>query len=111
MRQLFCDLNPRLPTDKAIATSRLSRHHAKMANSQKANELLALVEQNINILPESASKDEIIAVVTENYAQFLQFETANKLIHVIQSASVKTTVNNELAKLMKMGSLLTLSSN
>ncbi|MGZ5026064.1 MAG: tetratricopeptide repeat protein [Methylobacter sp.] len=95
-----------LPTDKAIVASRLSRHYARIGNAQKASELLKTVEQQFSGLPESSTKDEAISLIVRNFAQSLQFDTADNLTIFIQSPAVKSSVNNEINRIKEISALL-----
>ncbi|MGZ4971072.1 MAG: tetratricopeptide repeat protein, partial [Methylobacter sp.] len=95
-----------LPTDKAIVASRLSRHYARIGNAQKASELLKTVEQQFSGLPDSSSKDEAISLIVRNFAQSLQFDTADNLSIFIQSPAVKAAVNNEINRIKAISALL-----
>jgi len=95
-----------LPTDKAIVASRLARHYARMGNTQKASELLKAVEQQFSSLPASSTKDDVVAIIVKNFAQALQFDTADNLTIFIQSATVKSSVNNDINQIKGIGGLL-----
>jgi hypothetical protein len=94
------------PFDKAIAASRISRQYANNSNTEKAVELQKLVEQQIEALPESPLKDEVIAVAAKNYAQYMQFEAANKLAAEIKSPSLRSEINNDIIHLKAVQGLL-----
>lgn len=99
-------LNINSPADKAIVASQISRQYAKIANTQKAAELLSLAEQQINTLPESPLKDDVIAIAAKNYAQFMQFDTANKFAAEIKSPTLKVEVNNDIIHLKMVEGLM-----
>ena len=92
--------------DKAIIASRLSRHHSRLGNTQKATELSTLTEQQLVSLPASNAKDDILALIAKNYAQVLQFNTANNLINTIQSEPIKSSIQNDINPLLKIKALL-----
>lgn len=95
-----------LAADKVIIASRLAGHHARMNNSAKASELIALAEKELSSLPASNTKDDVLAVIAKNSAQALQFNIANKFADDIQAETVKTSSKNEINQLMALGGLL-----
>jgi hypothetical protein len=95
-----------LPTDKAIVASRLSRHYARIGNAQKASELLKTVEQQIGSLPPSSTKDDVLALIVRNFAQSLQFDTADNLTIFIQSSAIKSSINTEINRIKEISALL-----
>ncbi|HEY8037095.1 MAG TPA: hypothetical protein VIF37_16055 [Methylobacter sp.] len=99
-----------LPTDKAIVASRLSRHYARMGNTQKATELIKVVEQQFSSISASSVKDDVLALIIKNFAQALQFDTASNLTIFIQAGTVKSSVNNDINQLMEIGKLLSQSA-
>jgi len=92
-----------LPSDKAIVASRLSRHYARMGNTPKAAGLLKMVEQQLGSLPGSNARDEVLAIVIKNFAQALQFDTAENLTIFIQADAAKASIKNDINRLKEIG--------
>lgn len=97
-----------LPSDKAIVASRLSRHYARMGNTQKAAGLLKVVEQQLGSLSGSNTRDDVLAIVIKNFAQALQFDTAENLTIFIQAEAAKSSIKNDINRLKEIGSGLNL---
>jgi len=92
-----------LPSDKAIVASRLSRHYVRMGNTQKAASLLKTVEQQLRSLPGSNERDGVLAIIISNFAQALQFDTAENLTIFIQAEAAKESIKNDINRFKEIG--------
>lgn len=91
-----------LPGDQAIVASRLSRHYARTGDMQKAAKFTAEAERQLNSLPSSPAKDDVLALVIGNLAQSRQFDTADNLTVFIQADDVKTPIRNEINRIKEV---------
>lgn len=94
-----------LAADKAIISSRLSRHYARLGNSQKVKELNASTELLLTSIPVSNTRDSVSALIIKNYGQSLQFDMVNRLLSFIQDEAVKSSVRNDIAQLQELSKL------
>jgi len=97
-----------LPADKAIATSRLARHYARIGNMPKAATFVTESERQLSSLSSSSAKDDVLALVIKNFAQALQFDTAENLTVFIQGETVKSSVRNDISRIKELGNISSL---
>ncbi|MGZ5052078.1 MAG: hypothetical protein ACXWF8_05835 [Methylobacter sp.] len=90
------------PGDQAIVASRLSRHYARTGDMQKAAKFTAEAERQLNSLPSSPAKDDVLALAIRNLAQSRQFDTADNLTVFIQAEDVKTQIRNEINRIKEI---------
>lgn len=88
-----------LPADKAIVASRLARHYFRIGNIQKATELMVESEKQLKNLPSSSTKDHVLALTIKNFAQALQFDTADNLLFFIHTDAIKSSLKNHISQL------------
>lgn len=94
------------PVEEAIVASRLARHYARNGASTKAIEFLKIAKEQVEVIPDSELKDNVLGFMAKNCAFVFQFENADKLLAGIQSAAIKTRVKNDIAKLLAISNQL-----
>lgn len=90
-----------LPSDKAIVASCLSRSYSRIGNTQKVAQLMKESEKNLESLPSSIEKDNVLIPVIRNFAQAFQFENAYNLTFFIHSEDTKSSIKNEINLIKK----------
>ncbi|MFZ2403569.1 MAG: hypothetical protein WAW41_00415, partial [Methylobacter sp.] len=64
---------------------------------------LKVVEQQLGSLPGSNARDEVLAIVIKNFAQSLQFDTAENLTIFIEAEAAKASIKNDINRLKEIG--------